>query len=69
MKKSAKKSAKKAAKKSAKKAAKKALSPTKWIGLLHSGKKANFLAPVGALREALRGLDVVLVEKYAADLQ
>ena len=68
MKKSAKKSAKKAAKKSAKKSAKKALSPTKWIGLLHSGKKANFLAPVGALREALRGLDVVLVEKYAADL-
>ena len=58
----------KSAKKSAKKAAKKALSTTRRIGLLHSGSKANFDAPVAALRYALLPLNVELVEMYAADL-
>jgi putative ABC transport system substrate-binding protein len=58
----------KSSKKSAKKAAKKALSATRRIGLLHSGSKANFVAPVAALRYALLPLNVELVEKYAADL-
>ena len=58
----------KRSKKSAKKPAKKALGTTRRIGLLHSGSKAHFVAPVAALRYALLPLNVELVEKYAADL-
>ena len=68
MNKQSKKSSKKSAKKSKKKAATKSLTATRRIGLLHSGARANFVAPVAALRYALLPLNVELVEKYAADL-
>ena len=38
------------------------------IGLLHSGSRDHFNAPVAALKYALLPLDVEVVEKYAADL-
>ena len=50
------------------KSKKKSKSGTRRIGLLHSGKRDNFLQQVGALKFALKPLDVEIVEKYAADV-